>query len=284
MITDFRPFPAGRTEMTNSPIIQRTVLQAGAVFIGMVLAMTGCTATSQSSIKFVDLTHNFDETTVYWPTSKSFTLAPVHKGPTSEGFWYEANNYEAAEHGGTHMDAPVHFAKDKWTVDQIPLSHLIGPGVLIDISAKTKDQPDTLISKQDILDWETRHGLLPKGSIVLVRTGWETFWPNKEKYLGSAQPGETTDLHFPGFSEAAAQFLAVKRKVAAVGLDTASLDYGPSKDFPAHQVFGSANVPGFENLRNLDILPARGFRVIALPMKIGGGSGAPLRIVAEIPR
>jgi len=124
---------------------------------------------------------------------------------------------------------------------------------------------------------------LPGKSIVLVRTGWEAYWPDKKNYLGSDQPGETADLHFPGFSEASARFLTEERTVLAVGLDTASLDYGQSKDFPAHQVFGSANVPGFENLHNLDVLPPKGFRVIALPMKIGGGSGAPLRIIAEIP-
>ena len=263
---------------------QYAVLQAVGIFIVLVLGFLGCATGFQDKPQFIDLTHNFDETTIYWPTSKSFKLAPVHKGSTSQGYWYEANNYEAAEHGGTHMDAPVHFAKGKWTVDQIPLSSLIAPGVLINISGKAQGQPDTLISKQDILDWEALHGLLPQGSIVLVRTGWEAFWPDKKKYLGSDREGETADLHFPGFSEEAAQFLTHERKVSAVGLDTASLDYGPSRDFPAHQVFGSANVPGFENLHNLDVLPDKGFRVIALPMKIGGGSGAPLRIVAEIPQ
>ncbi len=258
-------------------------LQAGAILFLMILGTFGCTHSFPSETKLIDLSHNFDETTIYWPTSKSFKLDTVHKGATAQGFWYEANNYEAAEHGGTHMDAPVHFAKGKWTVDQIPLSRLVGPGVLIDISARAQGQPDTLISKQDILDWETLHGRLPEGSILLVRTGWETFWPDKKRYLGSDQPGETTHLHFPGFSESSARFLTEERKVAAVGLDTASLDYGQSKDFPAHQVFGAANVPGFENLHNLDALPAKGFRVIALPMKIGGGSGAPLRIIAEIP-
>ncbi len=243
----------------------------------------GCAHGSQAELKLIDLTHPFDETTIYWPTSKSFKLNSVHKGPTSQGFWYEANNYEAAEHGGTHMDAPVHFAQGKWTVDQIPLSRLIAPGVLVDVSSRANGRPDYLISKQDILDWETHNGPLPKGVIVLVRTGWEAFWPDKKKYLGSDRAGETSDLHFPGFSEEAARFLTRERNVAAVGLDTASLDYGQSSDFAAHQVFGSANVPGFENLRNLNVLPAKGFRVIALPMKIGGGSGAPLRIVAEIP-
>lgn len=269
--------------MMNIHKTRPTALQAGAILFLLVLALLGCVPGFQVEPKLIDLTHNFDETTIYWPTSKSFKLASVHKGATAQGFWYEANNYEAAEHGGTHMDAPVHFARGKWTVDQIPLSNLIAPGVLIDISSRAQGQPDTLISKQDILDWETRHGLLPEGTIVLVRTGWQAFWPDKKKYLGSDRPGEIVDLHFPGFSEEAAQFLTRKRKVAAVGLDTASLDYGQSKDFPAHQVFGSANVPGFENLHNLDALPGKGFRVIALPMKIGGGSGAPLRIVAEIP-
>jgi len=263
--------------------IPSLALQAGRILILLALGFLGCVPSFQAQPKLIDLTHNFDETTIYWPTSKSFKLALVHKGATAQGFWYEANNYEAAEHGGTHMDAPVHFAKGKWTVDQIPLSSLIAPGVLIDVSERAQGRPDTLISEQDILDWETLHGPLPTGVIVLVHTGWEAFWPDKKKYLGSDQPGETTDLHFPGFSEEAARFLTRERKVAAVGLDTASLDYGQSKDFPAHQVLGSANVPGFENLHNLDALPSKGFRVIALPMKIGGGSGAPLRIIAEIP-
>ena len=233
------------------------VLQARAILILLALGFIGCAPGLQAKSKFIDLTHNFDETTIYWPTSKSFKLAPVHKGATAQGFWYEANNYEAAEHGGTHMDAPVHFAKGKWTVDEIPLSSLIAPGVLIDISERTRGRPDTLISKQDILDWETLHGPLPSGAIVLVRTGWENFWPDKKEYLGSDRPGEISDLHFPGFSKAAAQFLTLERKVAAVGLDTASLDYGQSKDFLAHQVFGSSNVPGFENLHNLEALPPK---------------------------
>lgn len=270
--------------MMNLYKIHCIALQAEVTLLLLILGFLGCAPNIPTEPKFIDLTHNFDETTIYWPTSKSFKLAPVHKGATAQGFWYEANNYEAAEHGGTHMDAPVHFAKGKWTVDQIPLSSLIAPGVLIDISERALGNPDTLISKQDILDWETLHGSLPEKSIVLVRTGWESFWPDKKKYLGSDRLGETAHLHFPGFSEAAAQFLTRERKIVAVGLDTASLDYGQSKDFLAHQVFGTANVPGFENLHHLDLLPAKGFRVIALPMKIGGGSGAPLRIVAEIPR
>lgn len=247
------------------------------------LILCGIARPAGAGPQWVDLTHPFDESTIYWPTSKPFELHRVHKGLTREGFWYEANNYEAAEHGGTHLDAPAHFARGKWTVDEIPLSRLVAPGILVDVSARVGSHPDTLIEKQDFLDWEQRHGRIPEGVIVLVRTGWAARWPDKKKYLGSDQAGDASQLHFPGFSAEAARFLAEDRKPAAVGLDTASLDYGPSRDFPAHQVFGNANIPGFENLTGLASLPAKGFRVIALPMKIGKGSGAPLRIIAEIP-
>ena len=232
--------------------------------------------------RYIDLTHPFDQSTIYWPTSRPFQLDEVHKGKTESGFWYEANNFSGAEHGGTHIDAPAHFAKGRWRVDEIPLSRLIAPGVMLDVSHKAEGHPDYLISEQDFLEWEKIHGTIPEGTIVLVRTGWEKFWPDKQKYLGSDKPGDTAHLHFPGFGADAARFLSQKRKVAAVGLDTASLDFGQSTTFPAHQIFGEANVSGLENLHRLAELPYKGFRIIALPMKIGGGSGAPLRIVAEI--
>lgn len=255
--------------------------------LGLFLVVTagGCrpeTPWMNAPSRLVDLTHSFDENTIYWPTSKSFHLEVVHKGPSGKGYWYEANNIETAEHGGTHMDAPVHFARGRWTADTIPLNRLIAPGIAVDVSASVRANPDYLIRVDDFLDWEKENGRIPEGAIVLVRTGFENRWPDKKRYLGTDAAGDTANLHFPGYSEQAARFLANERRVAAVGLDTASLDHGPSTDFKAHRVFGEANVSGFENLCNLDHLPARGFRVIALPMKIGGGSGAPLRIVAEV--
>ncbi|NIP99157.1 MAG: cyclase family protein [Nitrospinaceae bacterium] len=232
--------------------------------------------------RWVDLTHPFDESTIYWPTSQPFRLEEVHKGPTKGGFWYEANNLSAAEHGGTHLDAPAHFAQGKWHVDDIPLDRLIAPGIRVDVRENARGNPDYRIRKEDFLAWEEKNRRIPEGSAVLVWTGWQSFWPDKKKYLGTAKRGDVEHLHFPGFSAEAARFLARERKVAAVGLDTASLDFGASRDFPAHRIFGEANIPGYENLHRLDQLPAQGFRVIALPMKIGDGSGAPLRIVAEV--
>ena len=233
-------------------------------------------------LRLVDLTHSFNKTTIYWPTSKSFEMEIVHRGRTKDGYWYEANNISTAEHGGTHMDAPAHFSEGKWRTDQVPLERLIASGVVVDVRSKTKNNPDYRVGRSDFVAWERLHGKIPKGSIVLLLTGWEQYWRDKKKYLGTDVQGDVKNLHFPGFAEDAARFLTKERLVAGVGLDTASLDYGQSKNFQAHQIFGAANVPGFENITNLSKLPAKGFRVIALPMKIEHGSGAPLRIVAEI--
>jgi len=242
------------------------------------------TAGPDEAVRLVDLTHPFDQTTIYWPTSKSFELEIVHRGEAEGGFWYEANNFSTAEHGGTHMDAPAHFAEGKWRTDQIPLDRLIAPGIVVDVRSRTRDNPDYQASKSDFVAWERRHGTIPPGSIVLMFTGWENYWPDKKKYLGTDLPGDVKNLHFPGYAPSAARFLTEERRVAAVGLDTPSLDYGQSVDFVAHRIFGAANVPGFENVNHLAALPPKGFRIIALPMKIGQGSGAPLRIVAEIGR
>jgi kynurenine formamidase len=125
---------------------------------------------------------------------------------------------------------------------------------------------------------------MPRGAIVLLRTGWERFWPNAERYLGTAQRGEAAvpQLHFPGLGRAGARWLVRQRGVKAVGIDTASIDYGQSTNFLAHRVLGAANVPVFENVARLGRLPVRGFSVVALPMKIDGGSGGPLRIMAVL--
>jgi len=219
--------------------------------------------------RFVDLTHPFDETTIYWPTNKTFHLESVFAGRTDKGYWYESNDITASEHGGTHLDAPAHFAEGRWHIDDIPLESLIAPGVVIDIRDRVTNNPDTRILPEDILNWEKIHGRIAQGSIVLILTGWEVFWPNKKLYLGTDKPGDVANLHFPGFSKEAAELLSHERKVVAVGLDTPSLDYGQSKDFPAHQVFGAANIPGFENVCQLAKLPPKGVeRLFASSQKL----------------
>jgi kynurenine formamidase len=233
--------------------------------------------------EIVDLTHPFDDETIYWPTSKRFELQVVSHGPTDAGFWYEANQFCAAEHGGTHIDAPCHFAEGRRTVDQIPLEQLIGPAAVIDVREACAQDADYRVRVSDIRRHEEVHGRLPDGAIVLFWTGWGERWPDVRRYLGDDRPGEATDLHFPGISREAATFLVQERRVDAVGLDTASLDHGPSKDFIAHQILNGANIPGLENVAHLDRLPPRGATVYAMPVKIGGGSGAPARVFATLP-
>jgi kynurenine formamidase len=233
--------------------------------------------------KVVDLTYNFDENTIYWPTAKSFEWHKESWGISPGGYWYSAARYAASEHGGTHIDSPVHFGQGKATVDEIPISRLIGPAVVIDISAACEKDADYRLSLADIESWEKQYGQIPDGAVVLVHSGWGKFWPDKKRYLGSDAPGDTAHLHFPGFSREAAEFLVTKRKINGVGIDTASMDYGQSKDFIAHQVFNGANLFGLENVANLEKVPATGATLVALPMKIKGGTGAPTRVIAILP-
>lgn len=232
--------------------------------------------------KLVDLTYSFDEKTNYWPTSKPFTWEKEAWG-RSEGFWYTAGRYSASEHGGTHIDAPIHFAEGGATVDEIPLANLVGEAVVIDISEACRKDADYQLTAEDIANWEDRYGRLPDHAIVLIRTGWGKFWGDRKKYLGTDVPLDTANLQFPGISREAADLLAKQRKIAAVGIDTASLDHGSSKDFVAHQLLTGGNVYGLENVANLEALPPKGATLIVLPMKIKGGTGAPTRIIAILP-
>jgi kynurenine formamidase len=235
--------------------------------------------------RLVDLTHPFDEQTIYWPNAPStFQLNRLSFGKTAAGFFYAANSFCTPEHGGTHLDAPIHFAEGKRTMDQIPLGQLIAPAVIVDVRAKAEANPDYRLTAGDLQAWEQSHGLIPEGAIVLLRTGWGRRWPDRKRYLGDDKPGDASNLHFPSYGEEAARYLVERRKVGALGVDTASIDHGPSQDFIVHQIANGANVPGLENVANLEELPETGAWVIALPMKIAGGSGGPVRIVALVPR
>jgi kynurenine formamidase len=233
--------------------------------------------------KLVDLSYSFGSETIYWPTAKGFTLEVVAQGPTKAGYWYEANNLCTAEHGGTHMDAPAHFAEGKATAEMVPLGAGIGPLVRIDVRAFADADPDYRLRVSDVTTWEAEHGRIPEGAIVVMYSGWGSRWPDRKRYLGTDVPGDTANLHFPGFSQEAAEFLVQKRDVDAIGVDTPSIDHGPSQDFIVHRIINGANKPGFENLANLNRIPPSGATLIALPMKIAGGSGGPLRAIAVLP-
>ena len=247
-------------------------------------ALGGPQSLDLSKRKIVDLTHAYGADTVFWPTSPSrFALQKLASGMTEGGYFYAANTFCTPEHGGTHLDAPIHFSERGQTMEQIPLEKLMAPAVVIDVTARTATDRNYLASRDDVLAFEKAHGKIEPGTMVLLRTGWSRHWPNAKAYLGDDTPGDASKLSFPSFGADAARLLVEERGVAALGVDTASTDYGRSTDFQVHRIAAARNVPGLENLTNLDLLPPRGAFVIALPMKIAGGSGGPLRAVALLP-
>jgi kynurenine formamidase len=238
-----------------------------------------------ATARLVDLTHAFNARTLYWPTSPSaFEFKSLAHGQTEGSYFYSANAFCAPEHGGTHLDAPIHFAERGRTADQIPLQDLVGPAVVIDVRAQVAKDADYALTPDDVRAFESKHGEIALGSIVLLRTGYGSRWPDRKAYFGDDTPNDASQLHFPSFGPDAARLLVEERKVAVLGVDTASIDIGQSRDFQVHRIAAARNVAGLENLAALDQLPPTGATVIALPMKIEGGSGGPVRVIALLPK
>ena len=234
----------------------------------------------------VDLTHPFAADTIFWPSDREgFVLERGTEGRTEAGYWYAAHRIRLAEHGGTHLDAPNHFHEGGSSAERVPLDRLVAPAVVVDVRAACAKNVDHAIGVADLEGFEKKHGRIPDGSALLFYTGFAAHWPDRARYLGTEERGDaaTRKLHFPGLDPAAARWLVAKRRVASVGLDTASIDPGTSRLFESHQILFAAEIPAFENLTALDQLPPTGATLIALPMKITGGSGAPLRAIALLP-
>jgi len=224
----------------------------------------------------VDLTHTIDAGAPAFELSKE----PAYQAKTVatiEKDHYFARTVSLPEHFGTHIDAPAHFVRGLWTVDQIPPERLVAPVVVLDVSASVKSNPDYRLSVEDVASWEQANGPIPPGTIVLARTGWDARWNSPKDYRNADAKGV---MHFPGYSVEAAKFLVEGRNVLALGIDTLSVDYGPSQDFPVHQYSLTHSVYHLENVANLDRVPANGALAVVAPMKLEGGSGSPVRILA----
>ena len=265
------------------PLPWRNILSSSLGGLFTFWLLLGCHHDSLRKGNLVDMTYPFDEQTIYWPHNKPFQWEKTNWGQAHGGYWYASGSFSASEHGGTHLDAPIHFAENGLTVDQIPLTHLIGEAIVLDVRTQVADQPDYTLQVEDIVNWESRHGPIPSKCIVLLLTGWGQYWPTPSRYLGSATPGDPQTLHFPGYSKTSAEFLLTNREILGIGIDTASIDAGRSRDFPVHQVLGKSNRIALENVANLDQLPPRGAWIMALPLKIRGGTGGPARIVGILP-
>jgi kynurenine formamidase len=227
--------------------------------------------------RVIDLSYAINDKLVPWPGDEKWFEAKVNA--TIEKNGYFTRSFWMLEHYGTHLDAPAHFPPGKATVDQIPVKQLFGPAVVIDVRAESGMNSDYLLPAARVEEWEKRHGRIPEGAIVLLRTGWASRWPDVQKYRNQDAQGK---MHFPGFSTEAAKVL-IERKVSGLGCDTLSIDYGASGDFAVHHLALGAGLYHLENLADLGELPESGAFLVVAPIKLEGGSGGPVRVFAILP-
>ncbi len=226
----------------------------------------------------IDLTHSLSpQTPNYELTEKPVFQAKTVASIDKDGYF--ARDISLPEHFGTHLDAPAHFVAGLWTVDQIPAERLVAPLEVVDVSANVKGNPDYQISVEDIAKWEQPHGQILQGSVLIANTGWGSRWNSIKDYRNADPSGV---MHFPGYSQEAAKFLVEGRNVIGLGIDTLSIDYGPSKDFPVHHYTLAHSLYHLENVANLDQAPASGSTVVVAPMKLEAGSGGPARILVLV--
>ena len=241
----------------------------------LITAMSSLPGLAQAP-RVIDLGHPLSATDPSWEGTPAFQRTPT---ATFEKDGYAAARITVDEHFGTHLDAPAHFAKGGWTVDQIPVDRLYRPGVCVDVSAKAAADADYRVTVDDIKAFESASGAIPAGAVAFIATGWDRFWSDRARYMNERAGVK----HFPGLSPAAVAYLAKDRRVAGIGIDTPSIDYGPSTTFEAHKVSMPLNVYHIENAARLTTLPRKGFMVLVAPIAIRGGSGGPARVFAILP-
>lgn len=232
-------------------------------------------------IEVIDLTHPLDDQAPYWPEGSGPSPFHAHVVATFEKGGYFARDLEMPEHFGTHMDAPAHFDPKGKTLDQIQVTQFLRAAYVIDVREGVRSNVDYRVTAQDLENWERRNGTIPSGCVVFFLTGWGKRWPSQKEFMNQDAQGR---LHFPGLSLEAAQYLLDRSHPAAIGIDTASIDYGPSQNFEVHRLTMPAGLYHLENVAKLDRLPARGAYVVALPMNLKGGSGSPTRVLALVPK
>ena len=229
-----------------------------------------------SASKAIDLTHVMHDGMAFWPGGVPFKKEAL---VTYESGGYLLHQFVMGENTGTHVDAPAHFISGNKTIDRLPVNQLILPMVVIDTKSQVVKNPDYELTVKDIENWESMYGKIPAKSLVVMNTGWHKRFSSPEKYINM---DDKKVMHFPGFSAAAATTL-VNRNVAGIGIDTLSLDHGPSKTFAAHVVMLKANKYQVENMANLDELPSTGATAVIGVLPVQGGSQAQARIFALIP-
>lgn len=261
-------------------------LMAGAMIPSPVLNASAATASRSASLELtdrmarsfkraVDLTHVITEE---FPTYFGTPNLDIETLFSFDPNGFQMYRWHLVEHTGTHMDAPFHFSPDGLTADEIPLSMLIVPLVVVDIREKAEEDPDAQLTVEDLRRWERRHGRIPKDACVAMNSGWSEK-VNTPEFRNADANGV---LHFPGFHIEAAQFLLEERQVNGIAVDTLSLDYGPSPDFAVHYLWLPSNRWGMEAVANLNDIPPRGTTLIVGGPKVIGATGGPSRLIALV--
>ncbi len=267
--------------------MQRPAISLFVITLLVALFFIAGPSSAASKETIIDMTYPFSEETIYWPTDKPFTPRVVFRGRTDGGYWYASNEYAASEHGGTHVDAPIHFNEQGRSIGQIPLQEWIGPAAKIDVTAKVLANRDYQLLVEDILAWEKKHGMIPAGAWVVMQSGIDgRFYPDKKGVLATEKSGKAAvaELSFPGFSPEVVSYLLENRTITGIAIDTPSIDPGSSKDFQVHQRLCKAQKLALENIANLDKLPESGAMLYVIPMLIKNGTGAPARVFARLPQ
>ena len=235
---------------------------------------------SNSSIHpaVIDLTHNLNDRSPNWEGTEQSPFEAKELGNIDRDGYY-SRIFTTQEHYGTHLDAPAHFAKGMWTVDQIPAERLVRPLVVLDVRAKAKNNPDYEVSVEDVADWESANGQVPTGAVVMAYTGWDARWSSQKEFQNL---GSDRLAHYPGYSVEAAKFLVKTRDVVGLGIDTMSVDIGATTTYPVHQFTSKESVYHLENVANLGLVPPSGATVVVAPIKLEHGSGGPARVLALV--
>ncbi len=248
-------------------------------------------ALRQRSLRTIDLTHTLSESfpALQLPPQfgqvSPFRIERISHYDEAGPAWYW-NNFSCGEHTGTHFDAPAHWVTGKDhpsnSVDTIDPERFIAPAVVIDASAEVARNEDWLLDVDFLLAWEARHGRIPEGAWVLLRTDWSKRLSDPKSFVNMREDG----AHTPGPTQAAVEWLIRERDVHGFGVETINTDAGQSYawpvPYPCHTLMHGANKFGLQCLRNLDQLPATGAVIVAAPLKIEGGSGSPLRVLALV--
>jgi kynurenine formamidase len=225
----------------------------------------------------VDLTHTLSPNFPFIPIQNKtfpFRLTPI--ATLGEDGVY-ANRWELTEHVGTHLDAPSHFAQGGISVDEIALTSLLAPLVVLNISERARTDADASVEVEDLLDWERRYGKIPPRAALVMSSGWATRAYEPGRFVNMDNGGT---MHFPGFSARLIDFAVRERAIAGVGVDTLSIDPGSQATYPAHKRLFSAGKWAVECLANLDRVPQSGASLLVAPVKVKGASGAPARVIA----